>query len=82
MKRYDPVIIELKCGVYPDMGDSENGEYVQYDDAAAEIEKLKCCGNCEYFHLSIFCYCTINERSCKARDKCKFTPLLWELYQQ
>ena len=82
MKRYNVDVIKLPGNYYVGLNVSDNGDLVKYDDAAAEIEKLKCCGNCKHLYSYGTSFCTIADGKYSAHEKCKFTPSRWELYQQ
>jgi hypothetical protein len=79
MKRY--IMSGIDCGLVV----VDNGDLVKYDDAAAEIEKLKCCGNCKHYVFDNYgdCYCEIDYfAGAEPHKKCLLNENKWELYQQ
>jgi hypothetical protein len=85
MKRYS-MDGSCECGRYEDdrLYDDDNGDLVKYDDAAAEIEKLKCCGNCENVQKEYEdIICAIDNYYVDSfSGRCKFTPSRWKIHQQ
>jgi hypothetical protein len=76
MKRY--IMSGIDCGLVV----VDNGDLVKYDDAAAEIEKLKCCGNCAHSFFHGVTICSIARESTGSRERCKFTPSRWKLHHE
>ncbi len=83
MKRYS-IDGSCECGRYEDdrLYDDAEGEYVLYDDAAAEIEKLKCCGNCEHVRLyARDVRCELDHEEVYIDQKCKFDHSRWQCFE-